>query len=94
MPDMRVLIAGLDAYRMAVDHQVDTVRDGFLEVERAWRLLDECFRGDAADEFRPIWLQTERRFREYVERTTVLTRVLGVSIDDLRRANLPTGLSG
>ena len=91
MLDMRALIAGLDDYHTALERQVETVRVEFEAVERAWQLLSECFQGNAADEFRPVWEAAESRFHEYVERTTALDQVLLARVDDLRAADRPTG---
>lgn len=89
MLDQRALIAGLDDYHSALGRQVETVRTEFHDVEMAWRSLDECFQGTAADEFRPIWEAAESRFREYVERSTELGVVLQKRLEHLRNADRP-----
>lgn len=94
MPDMRVLLAGLEAYHQCVQRHVTMVRDEFEEVSRYWAALDECFAGNAADEFRPIWENTSQRFREYVEHTAAIQRVLSERIESLREADRVFGLSG
>lgn len=94
MLDARALIAGLSEYAAALERQVEATRSRFNEVERVWRLLSECYAGTAADEFRPGWEATEARFREYVERTTLLRRVLQDRLDDLRAADRATGRIG
>ena len=84
MLDQRALLAGLVDYRDSVERQVASLRDDFQEVAHTWANLDECFAGNAADEFRPIWEGTSQGFREYIEHTTAILRVLSERIEYLR----------
>jgi hypothetical protein len=94
MSDMRALAAGLEEYRQTVERHVLRLRDEFDEVGRYWLALAECYAGSAADEFRPVWEGTRERFREYVEHTTAIVRVLGERIDSLREADRVAGPDG
>jgi hypothetical protein len=94
MTDMRALLAGLEEYRQSVEQHLEVVHEDFDEVSHYWLALSECFAGNAADEFRPIWEVASQRFREYVERWTAIVRVLGERIDSLRQAERPIELSG
>jgi hypothetical protein len=94
MPDMRMLLSGLEEYRGAIDRHLEQVRGEFDEVTRAWMSLSECFEGNAADEFRPVWESASERFRDYVEHSTAIVRILADRIEDLRLAEqTPGGLS-
>jgi hypothetical protein len=92
MLDMRALAAGLEEYRRTVERHVALLQHDFDEVSRYWLLLNECYAGSAADEFRPIWEKTSQRFQEYVARTAVIVRVLGERIASLREADRAAGL--
>jgi hypothetical protein len=92
MPDTRALLAGLEAYQRSVERHLASLNQEFEEVGRCWLALDEVFAGNAADEFRPIWENTAHRFREYVDHTTAIVRILGERIESLREADRPIGL--
>jgi hypothetical protein len=94
MMDTRALLAGLEAYRDSLDRHVASLHLDFDEVGRAWLNLDECFAGSSADEFRPIWEGTAQQFRDYVDHTSGILRILGDRIESLREADRPTGLGG
>jgi len=94
MLDQRTLLAGLEAYKETLERHVATLHQDFEEVRHGWANLDECFAGNAADEFRPIWETASERFREYVEHTSAILRVLGDRIEKLREADRATGLDG
>lgn len=94
MTDMRALLSGLEAYHGSLGRHVVGLQAEFDDVSRAWAALDECFSGNAADEFRPIWEGASGRFRDYTERTTHILRILADRIDQLRDAERTTGLSG
>lgn len=92
--DLRQLLAGLEEYHRALIQQVATVEGEFAEVSQTWLGLSECFEGDAADEFRPLWEQTATWFRDYAERTTAINAILADRIEALRRAEQTAGLGG
>lgn len=92
MADMRALLAGLIDYRDSLARQVKSLEGDFVDVRRVWIVLDGSFAGNAADEFRPIWQAADDRFREYVERTTVILRVLSERIASLEEAERTVGL--
>jgi uncharacterized protein YukE len=94
MADTRALLAGLEAYQQSVERHVTSLHQQFEGVSRCWAVLNECFAGNAADEFRPIWENTSQRFREYVEHTTAIVRVLGERVEGLREADRRAGLGG
>lgn len=92
MADTRALLAGLEAYRDSLRRLVSGLRLDFDDVARGWAGLDECFAGNAADEFRPIWEGASQRFRDYVDHTTAILAVLDRRIESLREADRATGL--
>jgi len=92
MPNMRALLAGLEAYQASLQRHVITLGQDFDEVGRGWLNLDECFAGNAADEFRPIWEEASQRFRDYVQLTSGILHVLGERIEKLREAEQTAGL--
>ena len=94
MPDMRALHSGLDAYHASLTRHVASLATEFDDVSRVWSALDECFAGNAADEFRPIWEGASKRFHDYTEHTSSILRVLSARIESLSLAERNTGLSG
>jgi hypothetical protein len=94
MADTRSLLAGLEAYHRTVERHAASLHEDFTEVSRYWMVLNECFAGNAADEFRPIWENTSQRFQEYVEHTTAVLRALSERIESLREADRAIGLGG
>jgi uncharacterized protein YukE len=89
MPDMTALLAGLEDYHESLVRHIDQVRQDFIRVENAWACLDECFAGQAADEFRAVWEAASQRFREYVDRTADIQTILSHRIESLREADRP-----
>jgi len=92
MADMRTLLVGLTDYRDSLLRHVKSLESDFDDVRRVWIGLDDCFAGNAADEFRPIWQTADDRFKEYVERTTEILGVLNQRIESLEEADRTIGL--
>lgn len=94
MPDMRALLSGLEAYHESLTRHVASLNENFQEVGLRWTALDECFAGNAADEFRPVWEGASQRFQDYSEHTSHILRVLADRIEQLREAERTSGLIG
>lgn len=78
------LAAVLDEYRETIARHLTAAREQFDAVDRAWRGLAECYAGRGADEFRPSWEETTRRFEEYLDRSALLATVLAEKSQHLR----------
>lgn len=92
MADTRRLLEGLVEYRGSLERHLSSLQSEFKAVQSRWRAFSAVFAGDAADEFKPGWAQTEARFSEYIARTTAISRMLDRRIESLREANRREGL--
>jgi uncharacterized protein YukE len=90
MPYMTALLAGLEDYHDSLSRHLDQVRQDFTRVETAWLGLDECYAGQAADEFRAVWETTRQRFRDYVDQVANIQAILSHRIGGLRDADRPS----
>jgi hypothetical protein len=63
-------------------------------LERRWVSFSSVYEGDAADQFRAEWLNTTRRFREYVDRGNSILLILDNRIEALEAANAPDSSIG
>jgi hypothetical protein len=92
MADTRILLQGLIDYRSSLERHLSSLQTEFRTVQSRWRAFSSVFAGDAADEFKPGWTQTEARFDEYLARTTAIARMLDERIESLREANRREGI--
>ena len=65
MSDVTALRTLLTDYAAALEAHLNTVREEFSHVERAWVGLSDVYQGDAAEQFRSVFLGTADRMRTY-----------------------------
>ncbi len=92
MADMRGLVVGLDEYRNSMKRHLEALQTEFDSLTLVWQALNECFEGHAADEFRPIWENTSRQFREYTDQGREIERILAERIESLREVDRSNSL--
>jgi uncharacterized protein YukE len=85
--DTRLLLSNLYSYRDALVRHIDALSNDFSEMERQWAGFTAVYQGEAADQFRSHWERTTQRFREYVDRTGRIQRVLQERIEYLEEYN-------
>src|SRR2546423_1079404 len=76
MADTRVLLRGLEDYSDTLRRHLAELRAHFEALSAAWQRFSSVYEGDAADEFRDHWGITTRRFREYIDNTERIDRIL------------------
>lgn len=99
MSDATALLQGLEEYYASMERHMHLMRERFVDVERTYLGLAECYAGRAADEFKPIWEDTAKRFEDYIEKSIVLQHTLAERMEKLREADRPvdfgsTGIPG
>lgn len=94
MSDTTALLEGLENYHASMERHMRLMRERLAEVEHTYLGLAECYAGRGADEFRPIWEDTSRRFEDYIEKSTVLQHILAQRIEKLRELARPADLGG
>ena len=85
MTDVTALTALLGDYADALDTHVDTVREAFADLERAWSGLSEVYEGAAADQFRNVFLGTASRMHQQEHDAAILLGVLRQRVNTLGR---------
>ena len=91
MADTRALLQGLRDYRDSVIKHTQHLQDGYDNLTREWQRFDVVYEGDAAQEFKGLWMRTSGNFQEYLERTQRIVRVLDERIALLQAAERPDG---
>lgn len=94
MIDVTKLLVGLEDYQSTATRHVLLVREDFEAVQRTWHRLDECYRGEAADEFQAAWLRAASMMSDYTDGTDAILAMLRARIEYLRAVDKPTGLDG
>jgi hypothetical protein len=81
------LAHAIDEYQNALSCHLVSAREYFDNVDRAWVGLSYCYAGQGADEFRPAWEETVRRFREYLDQSAQLAKLLEEKSCQLREVD-------
>ena len=89
MSDPTVLGALLADYAAALDAHLVAVREEFSHVERAWVGLSDVYEGEAAEQFRSVFLGTAERMRAYDTDAAALLRLLHERLAALRQFDAP-----
>lgn len=87
MADTHALLIGLEEYSRTLYRHVSELRDHFNTLSREWSAFSDHYQGEAANQFRDHWLNTTRRFQEYIEGTEAINRLLEERIEHLRAAD-------
>lgn len=85
--DARILLKGLDEYRRVLDQHSSLLKMEFDTVETRWQQFSEHYEGEAADQFRAGWIRTTDNFKDYIEQTERIRRLLEERIEALRDAD-------
>jgi hypothetical protein len=89
--DSRLLLAGLEEYRRALELHSAQLRAEYDHLDNAWRNFSSVYEGDAADQFRAGWTRTAQLFQEYIHQTGIIAGILDERIEHLRQANRTEG---
>ena len=87
MADTRLLLQGLEEYRISMRRHLIEVRTEFSQLQRQWHVFSTVYEGDSADQFRAHWVRTAARFEEYVTRGDAIAAILDERIEFLRATN-------
>ncbi|MBZ0297957.1 MAG: WXG100 family type VII secretion target [Anaerolineae bacterium] len=89
--DTRALLAGLREYRDTLQKHIGQLQSSHDSIGREWQRLEMVYHGDAADEFKGMWLHTNESFQEYLDRAQRIIQVLDERISFLQEADRPNG---
>lgn len=87
MADTRLLLDGLVEYRSRLEKHLQQLNADFQHLENEWRAFSVVYEGDAANQFRSYWQRTVDNFKEYIERTQRIARLLEERIQHLEKVN-------
>lgn len=87
MADQSTLLNGLREYRDTLTKHVTQLREGYEIVAREWTAFEHIYEGDAAYEFKDLWMRTGENFQEYMERSQRIIKMLDERIIFLQAAN-------
>lgn len=66
----------LETYQAALGQYSLRLKDELEYLENCWRLLNEVYEGDAAEDFAGAWIKTLAAFQDSVEKTRALINFL------------------
>ncbi|MBR0560713.1 hypothetical protein [Neokomagataea anthophila] len=89
MTDATNLISRLTEYDQALTVHLSVMQDEFRDLERAWAALSDVYEGNAAEQFRTVFLAAAARMRDYEGGTRDLQAILQRQIDHLRDFDRP-----
>lgn len=83
----RLLLAGLTEYRNSLERHLGQLTSEYQQLEGRWRAFNSVSEGDYADQFRAGWMQTEARFRAYINQSQKIKALLNERISALEVLN-------
>jgi uncharacterized protein YukE len=85
----------LEEYSRVLEHHSSLLNVEFSNLDSHWQHFSSVYGGEAAEQFRAGWMRTTQNFREYIEQTERIRRLLVERIDALREADrAESGLIG
>ncbi|WP_030008271.1 hypothetical protein [Picosynechococcus sp. NKBG042902] len=85
--DTRRLLAGLEAYRKSLERHIAQLTTEYTQLEKRWRAFNAVSEGDYAKQFRAGWLQTDARFKAYINQSQKIKVLLNERIAALQELN-------
>lgn len=82
--DTRGLLTGLIEYRDTLTKHVSQLQTEFEHLNREWYHLESVYHGDAAIEFKHLWMNNTAAFQEYIDRSQRILEVLNERITFLQ----------
>jgi len=89
--DTRRLLAGLQEYRNSLEKHFAQLTSEYNQLEKRWRAFNAVSEGDYATQFRSGWLQTDARFKAYINQSQKIQAFLNEKINDLENVNRTEG---
>lgn len=83
----RLLLAGLLNYRDSLGKHIDQLTSEYQQLEERWRAFNSVSEGDYADQFRAGWMQTEARFKTYINQSQKIKALLNERVSALEDLN-------
>jgi len=83
----RLLLTGLLEYRTSLERHLGQLTSEYHQLEGRWRAFNSVSEGDYADQFRAGWIQTEARFKAYIDQSQRIKALLNERISDLEDLN-------
>lgn len=78
-------------YRSSLESHLSQLRDEYQQLEHRWHSFSSVYEGNAADQFKDGWARTTSRFREYIDRSSSIIRILDERIQYLQDADRQEG---
>jgi len=94
MADTRLLLAGLEEYHQLLDRHILELQTEYDSLLNVWSAFSSVYEGDAADQFKTGWTRTDFNFKDYIEATRKISKMLEDRISALRDANREEGGMG
>lgn len=85
--DTRLLLAGLKEYRTSLEKHIAQLTSEYSQLEQRWRAFNAVSEGDYANQFRSGWIETDKRFKAYINQSQRIKALLNERIDDLEAFN-------
>jgi hypothetical protein len=89
--DTRRLLAGLQEYRKSLEKHIAQLTSEYNQLENRWRAFNAVSEGDYATQFRSGWLQTDARFKGYINQSQKIKALLNERIVALEELNRQEG---
>jgi len=74
--ETKTLLVGLMDYRDTLGRHIQQMDEEFQSLNRMWSQFEMVYHGDAAYEFKSLWMRTSMFFQDYMERTRRILQVL------------------
>ena len=87
MAENEKLLIGLREYRTSLSRHISRLSENYENLSREWQRLEYVYQGDAAEEFKALWMTTGHNFQEYIERGQRILKVLDERITYLQQAS-------
>ncbi|MBO1063215.1 MULTISPECIES: hypothetical protein [Nostocales] len=89
--DTRLLLAGLQKYRESLEKHITQLTSEYTQLEQRWRAFNAVSEGDYANQFRSGWMQTDARFKTYINQSQKIKSLLNERIAALEEFNRQEG---
>lgn len=83
----RLLLTGLLEYQNSLERHLGQLTSEYQQLEGRWRAFNSVSEGDYANQFRAGWMQTEARFKAYINQSQKIKALLNERISALEALN-------
>lgn len=82
-----LLLSGLENYRKSLEIHLAKTTSEYSQLEQRWRAFNAVSEGDYANQFRAGWMQTDAKFKAYINQSQKIKALLNDRIEKLRALN-------